>query len=72
MLAKTLIDGNLNLPIFPYLDSDKNKVFRLLDTEFFEVLLDTDNQEDIIKEINTHLPTFSKQKNMFILCVYEN
>jgi len=71
-LAKTLLDGNLELPLFPYLDSHKNKVIRLLDPEFFDIVFESENADLIINNIQQYLPNFKMEENTFLLCVYEN
>lgn len=71
-LAKNLKDRNLELPIIPFFDVQDNRVFRLLDSEYFDQILEQDVNGEFTKRLQTKIPSLMNQENKLLLCIYEN
>ncbi|MBC6367049.1 hypothetical protein DDT91_09610 [Algoriphagus sp. AK58] len=70
-LAEGLVDGELNLPLVPYLDVQGRQVFRLLDSEFFDQIEAQDEEGLVTDRLRERFPDLMKMKTKMLLCVYE-
>lgn len=70
-LAEGLMDGELDLPLVPYLDVQDRQVFRLLDSEYFDQIDAQDKEGLVIGRLKEKFPDLMNMKTKMLLCVYE-
>lgn len=70
-LAEGLMDGELELPLVPYLDVQDRQVFRLLDSEYFDQIETQDEEGLVIGRLKEKFPDLMNMKTKMLLCVYE-
>ncbi|MHA7129832.1 6-bladed beta-propeller [Algoriphagus namhaensis] len=71
-LAQNLRDRNLELPLLPFLDVQGSHVFRLLDDEYFNQILEQDQEGMFTAKIESIAPELLNKENKILLCIYEN
>jgi hypothetical protein len=70
-LAEGLTDGDLDLPLIPYLDVQGRQVFRLLDSEYFDQIDAQDEEGLVTGRLLEKFPDWKNMKTKMLLCVYE-
>lgn len=71
-LTSNLIDGNLGIPLTPFLDAHQHRVFKMLDQEFLEDLIIAENNESFLEKFIQRFPEILNEEEKLILCIYEN
>lgn len=71
-LTSNLVDGNLGIPLAPFLDAHQHRVFKMLDQEFLENLIIAENNENVLGKLIQRFPEIINQEEKLILCIYEN
>jgi hypothetical protein len=71
VLTTTLIDGNLGIPLAPFLDAHQNRVFKILDQEFLEGLIAAKNNDNVLGKLIQRFPEIINEEEKLILCIYE-
>jgi hypothetical protein len=70
-LVDTLIDDNLGLPLIPFIDAHRGKIFKMLDSEFLEGVFLEENNKFIVDKLVNLMPGLLGEDEKLILCVYE-